>query len=397
MNQRGFAHIVLLFILAITVLIGSGIYFIHSRLLNHTQSLTGVIRTNSTLLVAPPSPSPDTQNSSIASLPLFIQKSVIVYTTAIDNTDSTNIYLLNGLSSKPVLIDQGEFPTLSPKYTKIAYTGTVDDTSSVMIYDISSGKKAVFVKEAQGCEVMSTFWSSGGNYLLVSKHCGGSDSSSATVYAYPSGKALTTIPGIEGYRSVSAEWLDDSTLYYTEPFYGSDIGSNGCMGLGFTTQVTQIVFPSAQKKTLLAATALSDYNLEDIDNGNLYYKKSDWEGKSCTSGVPVDTYWMAKGDGSDAQQINKDELPSAKTDAQYLLMQTKVLSMLGAKYSKDSVEFIEQNPSDNNWIVFTISKPSSQSSAGNNAQSGTIAIMNLQDPSHTFYQIGQGLIASWLK
>jgi hypothetical protein len=281
------------------------------------------------------------------------------------------IFLLNGLSSRAVELDEGNCPSLSADQTKIAYV-KMDKDNNIHIYDRITDKIESIPTDERRLRCVT--WSPDSKYLVTDS--GTSTQGSGAVYEYPSGNKATTF-------STSAPsnltWLNDSEFIFQEP---QEVSPMRPWESGTGRGLSKVSIASGAKQILAQASSFDDYSLLEVKEGTIYFLKTtvadpnDW-GKQDKE---VTTYWKMNPDGTGLTEISKPQT-----------LRDKVLETLPQQYSDYRV-FSGPDRNDNftNWIVFDLIRNS-----GGSVYENLICIVDTENPQNTFKLITVGAYPTW--
>lgn len=277
------------------------------------------------------------------------------------------IFLLNGLGSEAVEIDEGNSPSLSNDQTKIAYV-KMDKDNNIHIYDrITEKKESITTDEWR---LRGVQWSPDDKYLITDS--GTSLQGGGAVYEYPSGNKGTTFSTLG-----NLEWLNNSEFVYVEP---QQVSPERPYGSGSGSGLSKVSISSGAKQILAQASGVDDYNLLEMKNGIIYFSKTtvvdnnDWGMQD----KEVKTYWKMNADGTGKAEISKPET-----------LRDKVLTTIPQQYS-DYQLFSGPDRNDNltSWVIFDLN-------SGGSVYNNLICIVDIENPQNTFKQITVGTYPTW--
>lgn len=277
------------------------------------------------------------------------------------------IFLLNGLNSEAVEIDEGNSPSLSSDQTKIAYV-KMDKDNNIHIYDrVTKKGESITTDEWR---LRGVQWSPDSKYLITDS--GTSPQGDGAVYEYPSGSKGSTFSTFG-----NLEWLNASEFVSVEP---QQVFPERPHGSGSGSGLSKVSIGSKAKQILAQASGVDDYNLLEIKNGMIYFSKTtvadnnDWGMQD----KEVKTYWKMNADGTGKAEISKPET-----------LRDKVIATIPQQYS-DYQLFSGPDRNDNlsNWVVFDLN-------GGGSVYKNLICIVDIESPQNTFRQITVGTYPTW--
>lgn len=277
------------------------------------------------------------------------------------------IFLLNGLSSEAVEIDEGNSPSLSSDQTKIAYV-KMDKDNNIHIYDRVTGKKESITTDEW--RLRGVEWSPDSKYLLTDS--GTSPQGGGAIYEYPSGNKGSTFSTFG-----NLEWLNNSEFVFVEP---QQVSPERPYGSGSGSGLSKVSIVSGAKQTLAQASGVDNYNLLETKNEIVYFSKTtvadnnDWGMQD----KEVKTYWKMNADGTGKAEVGKPET-----------FRDMVLATIPQQYS-DYQLFSGPDRNDNfaNWVVFDLN-------SGGSVYENLICIVDIENPQNTFRQITVGTYPTW--
>jgi len=276
------------------------------------------------------------------------------------------IFLLNGLGSEAVEIDEGNSPSLSSDQTKIAYV-KMDKDNNIHIYDRITGKKESI--NTDQWRLRGVQWSPDSKYLLTNS--GTSPLGEGAVYEYSSGKKGTTFS-----TSGNLKWLNNSEFVYVET---QPVSPERPYGSGTGSGLSKVSITNGAKQRLAQASGVDDYNLLEIKNGIIYFLKrtvadnNDWGMQD----KETKTYWKMNADGTEKAEISKPET-----------LRDKVLTTIPQQYSDYQPYGSDRNDNLTNWVVFELNN-------GRSVYEDLICIVDIESPQNTFRQITVGTYPTW--
>ncbi len=277
------------------------------------------------------------------------------------------VFLLDGLNSEAVEIDEGNSPSLSSDQTKIAYV-KMDQDNNIHIYDRVTEKKESIVTDER--RLRGVQWSPDGKYLITDS--GTSPQGSRAVYEYPSGNKGLTFSTFG-----NLEWLNNSEFVFTEP---QEVSPERPYGSGSGSGLSKVSIISGAKQTLTQASGLDDYNLLEVTDGIIYFSKTtvadnnDWGMQD----KETKTYWKMNADGTGKTKVSKPET-----------LRSEVLAAIPQQYSNYQLfSGPDRNNNLSNWVVFDLN-------SGGSVYENLICIVNIENPQNTFRQVTVGAYPTW--
>ncbi len=277
------------------------------------------------------------------------------------------IFLLKGLDSEPLLIDEGSALSLSNDQTKIAYV-KMDKDNNIYIYNKSTKEKKTIITSEERLRAVE--WSPNDRYLITDSGTG--TAGRGAIYEYPSGKKISTFSILVD----RLQWLNNNEFIYVE---AQEVSPLRPFGFGFGSGLAKISLPSGSKKILAQANTLNDYSLLKVENEKIYFSKRTVDDNDMWKihDQIVKTYWKMSADGAEKNEISEPET-----------LEDEILSLIPQEYSDYRLSSLDRNNNLTNWIVFRLN-------SGDSISESLICIINTEDPQNTFEQIAVGTHPNW--
>lgn len=399
LNQQAIANIppprnkfrLLLLVILLFVVSGIAYYLVAKQ--NNQIAKIGQRTINSQLAVNPSVTqiSPTTRISLPTDIPQELKLSQIDSlreiqgsTLAFVDIKNGGVMLLNGLGSKPILIDKnGESPVYSAILSKVAYTEidaqhTGEYVCNIYAYDIKTTKTEIIktnYKPFGNCFIQS--WSPNGKYLLT--NAGTYVVRTMTIFEYPSGRTIATLVREDDYLA----WDQNGNLISSDQT--TNVTPTRTWGNGKGSSIMKISMSGEQEQIIRGADSQYDYGLIEVNNNTIYYVRTDVQKEiSCpNSHCEKDdskTYWQMSSDSKDARPIEYNDIPN-------LHKRKTVSSNLSNKLLGYYVGYCDINENFQNWVACSLYNSSNHDHK--------IGIFNLNKPNLGVITIIDGNNPSW--
>lgn len=381
MKQKGFIPILILVgILIMAILAGGAFYF---RNIRSTQNTDQAIVQNN--------------QEDITSAKVFYW-------------DSSNIYMLNGINTKPEPIISlpphiegsmwsSNILGLSPDKKWLFYYTCTKEAAILVAYDVINKTEKVISKINTPSEVIryARLWSPHGNYVIFShyNYYGNAVGDNVSeVYSYPAFNKITSFYSYNDGNQIDASlgssspiegnflhrvlFLDDENIIYLDPV---DKNPDSYGYLGSERQISLLNLVSGKTKTLVPDVNGLVLRLVNAKDNILYY----FTEKVNSHPSIYKLYQMDLNDLT-ISEVSSDIMKNIKPDTTSINVDKIDIP---SNFRSRMYRYLEENRyNKTSWIIFELMRP-------NDNTAPSIAILNEKDPKNTFKVIGQGYTPTW--